>query len=244
MVKFVYMLKKLKRSRNMAIFAGGVVAVGCILLAISMAATSTSSVQPETGTLAGGASVISDAAASGGKYIQFGSKAGTEIFIPTYTTAYTWYDNTPPGSATIAYPTIHSVAGGTGTYADPITMAVGHSIINNKDILDYPAGSKFYIPNVRRYFIVEDSCGDGPTPQNGPCHTGYPTGTQAWIDVWIDGSSGTATQAYDCAGYVTDANGQVHTMIQNPANNYVVVPGPIFQNGKCTLLYGNTAVKQ
>ncbi|OHA18808.1 MAG: hypothetical protein A2664_04865 [Candidatus Taylorbacteria bacterium RIFCSPHIGHO2_01_FULL_46_22b] len=167
-----------------------------------------------------------------------------EIYLNAYTTAYTYYDNTPPGSADISHPIIHQKAGGTGTYADPITIAVGHSIISGQDILDYPAGTKFYIPNVRRYFIVEDTCGDGNTPQNGPCHTGFPSGTTTWLDMWIDGQSGTNAQADNCASAVTDLNGEVHVAIKNPASNYRVVAGPVFQNGSCTQQYGNTAVTQ
>jgi hypothetical protein len=52
-----------------------------------------------------------------------------------YITGYGWPDNTP-ASADISNPVIHQSAGGSGTYADPITIAVGHSIINGKDILD------------------------------------------------------------------------------------------------------------
>ena len=166
-----------------------------------------------------------------------------EVFIKAYTTAYTYWDNTPPGSADISHPILHSKAGGTGTYANPITLAVGHSIISGKDILDYPAGTKFYIPNVRRYFIVEDTCGDGGSPQNGPCHTGYPLGTTTWVDMWIDGQSGSSSAANSCAENLTDGNGVAHTIIKNPASNYVVVSGPVFQNGSCSAQYGNTAVK-
>lgn len=167
-----------------------------------------------------------------------------ETSIWAYTTSYSYWDNTPAGSAAIAYPVIHQHAGGTGTFADPITLAVGYSIINNQSILDYPAGTKFYIPNVRRYFIVEDVCGDSATPQNGPCHTGYPAGTTTWVDMWIDGQSGTQEQVSACARFLTDSNGVAHLIIKNPASNYLVVPGPIFQNGSCSAQYGNTPVTQ
>jgi hypothetical protein len=159
-----------------------------------------------------------------------------------YTTAYTYYDNTPPGSADISNPILHSKAGGTGTYADPITLAVGHSLSSGHDVLDYPAGTRFYIPNVRRYFIVEDTCGDGSKPQNGPCHMGYPDGTTTWVDMWIGGQGGTVAAVDSCASSVTDENGEAHMIIQNPASNYVVVSGPVFQNGHCTQQYGNTPV--
>lgn len=165
-----------------------------------------------------------------------------EIYINAYTTAYTYWDNTPPGSAVVSHPVIHKEAGGSGTFNDPITLAVGHSIINNQDILDYPAGTIFYIPNVRRYFIVEDTCGDGDSPQNGPCHTGYPAGTTTWVDMWLDGLSGTPSAVDECARKLTNENNESHVIIQNPASNYVVVPGPMFQNGSCTATYGNTPV--
>jgi LysM domain len=169
------------------------------------------------------------------------SQAG-EIRFNAYTTAYTYWDNTPAGTANISHPILHQKAGGTGTYADPITIAVGHSIINGKDILDFPAGTKFYIPNVQRYFIVEDTCGDGNTPQNGACHTGYPAGTSAWLDMWIDGASSTAAKSASCASALTDSNGVVHLVIQNPAPNYKVIAGPVIQNGICSAQFGNTPV--
>ena len=175
--------------------------------------------------------------------LTFTFEAGEEM-ITAYTTAYTYWDNTPPGSADISNPVLHQKAGGTGTYADPITIAVGHSIENGKDILDYPAGTRFYIPNVRRYFIVEDTCGDGDTPQNGPCHSGYPKGTTAWVDIWIDGASGSGSTADACAQTVTDTNGEAHLIIRNPVQNYAVVSGPIIQHGTCTKLFGDVRAYQ
>ncbi|MDT7631860.1 MAG: hypothetical protein QOI50_3790, partial [Pseudonocardiales bacterium] len=42
-------------------------------------------------------------------------------------TGYSWQDNTPPGSSVVGEPVLHQQAGGTGTFADPITVAVpGH----------------------------------------------------------------------------------------------------------------------
>lgn len=163
------------------------------------------------------------------------SSAG-EVRISAYTTAYGWPDNTPAGNA-ISNPVIHSGAGGTGTFADPITMAVGHSIINGNDILDYPAGTKFYVPNLRRYFIVEDTCGDGNSPQNGPCHTGYQG--HVWVDLWIGGQGLSSSGTLACEDTVTD----IHTIIENPASTYAVVPGPVY-NGSCAQQFGETVVTQ
>jgi hypothetical protein len=160
--------------------------------------------------------------------------AGETRFV-AYTTGYSYWDNTPAGSAEISNPVIHQTAGGTGTFADPVTLAVGHSIINGKDILDYPQGTKFYVPNLRKYFIVEDTCGDGSTPQNGPCHSGYQG--HVWLDLYVDGAQATRSQSDQCMNAITD----LHTVIENPASNYAVVAGDLSAN--CNQ-YGETVVTQ
>jgi hypothetical protein len=157
-----------------------------------------------------------------------------ETSFTAYITGYGWPDNTPP-SAEISNPVIHKSAGGAGTYTDPITIAVGHSIISGKDILDYPQGTKFYIPALRRYFIVEDTCGDGGAPQNGPCHTGYKG--YAWLDAWVGGQNQNSSSVLSCEDSIT----ALHKIIKNPASNYAVVPGPIF-GGSCSSLYSETPV--
>jgi len=159
-----------------------------------------------------------------------------ETAIPkAYVTGYSWQDNTPPGGA-ISNPVLHQAAGGVGTYADPITVAVGHSIINRRDILDYPQGTRFYISAFRRYFIVEDTCGDGGHPQNGPCHnlSEAPRGATTWLDVWVGGKGGTASAVDACMDKISD----LHAVKRVPLSTYPVVPGPIFgTNGKCTAIY-------
>ncbi|HVV39110.1 MAG TPA: hypothetical protein VHD31_02170 [Candidatus Paceibacterota bacterium] len=161
--------------------------------------------------------------------------ASNEIRFQAYLTAYTYWDNTPPGSSDISNPIIHSKAGGTGTFSDPITVAVGHSISGGKDTLDYPAGTKFYLPYIKKYFIVEDTCGDGNTPQNGPCHTGYEG--HPWLDLWIDGANGTRSSSNTCAEDITE----VHLVIQNPASNYAVSAGPVYNNG-CAAQFSDTVI--
>lgn len=147
--------------------------------------------------------------------------------ITAYTTGYGWPDNTPP-SAEISDGVIHSSAGGTGTYADPITVAVGHSIIGSKDILDYPKGTKFYFPFLLKYGIVEDTCGDGGAPQNGPCHTGYKG--NPWIDLWVGGTNQSASGTLACEDAITD----IHQVILNPVSTYPVKVGPVY-NGTCAI---------
>lgn len=162
----------------------------------------------------------------------------------TYTTAYTWFDNTPAGSATISHPVLHKSAGDTGTFEDPITIAVGHSLASGHDVLDFPAGTRIYLPDVRRYFIVEDTCGDGNEPEGGPCHQGANangTNSTIWIDMWIGGQGSSARAADDCASRVTDVN----TAVFNPASDYAVAPGAgVIHDGKCDAGYGNALVKK
>lgn len=153
-----------------------------------------------------------------------------------FTTGYTWFDNTPRGSAQISAPVIHDQAGGTGTWEDPITLAVGHTDEGGKDTLDYPAGTRFYMPKVRRYFIVEDACGDGGSPQNGPCHSldTAPEGATTWLDMYLGGGNGDSdSAAHDCADRLTGLT----TVIQDPADDLPVTEGALFSNDKCTTTY-------
>lgn len=172
------------------------------------------------------------------------ASSSERVVNTTYTTAYTWYDNTPVGSATISHPILHQSAGGAGTYNDPITIAVGHSTASGKDVLDFPAGTRIYLPDVRRYFIVEDSCGDGNDPQGGPCHQGVNAGgtnSTIWIDMWIGGQSMSSDGADACASQVTN----MRTAVFNPASNYAVAPGAgVIHDGKCDAGYGNTLLKR
>jgi hypothetical protein len=138
-----------------------------------------------------------------------------------YITGYSYWDNTPPGSAAIAKPVIHRKAGGKGTYNDPITIAVGHTINAFSRSMDFPAGTRFYLPRLRRYAIVEDLCGDGPRPQNGACHIGYKG--HPWLDIYVDGKREGARASDACMRKITG----LQQIIMNPPSNYAVVPGPI-----------------
>lgn len=163
----------------------------------------------------------------------------TDVFV----TAYTWFDNTPPGSTVISHPVLHKAAGGKGTYADPVTIAVGHSRKTGEDVLDIPAGTRIYLPNVRRYFIVEDTCGDGPNPEEGPCHTGAEKYGDAtlWVDMWIGGKGEPQSFVRNCARKVTG----VTTAIFNPKDNYPVAAGQgVIHDGNCDTGYGSKVAGQ
>lgn len=161
--------------------------------------------------------------------------------LNVYTTGYGYPDNTPKNSAAISNPVLHQSAGGTGTFSDPITLAVGHSISGGTDTLDFAKGTKFYIPNLRRYFLVEDTCGDGNSPQNGPCHnvSTADQGSTLWLDLWVGGVGKTSSGTIACEDAITS----LHTVIENPSANYAVVAGEVY-NGTCSQQYGNTLVTQ
>lgn len=184
-------------------------------------------------------SVVAVAIMGGGVVMSANSNAASEQIEDIYTTGYSYYDNTPAGSADISNPIIHKKAGGTGTFNDPITVAVGHTKSKGKDTLDYPEGTKMYIPSLHKYFIVEDTCGDGATPQNGPCHTGYTQSGKkySWIDLWVGGSTVGKTKSDACMDKITD----IHKVIINPVNNYVVNSGAVSDSG-CNS-YSDTPVK-
>lgn len=142
-----------------------------------------------------------------------------------YLTGYTYWDNTPPGSAEIARPVLRQRAGGAGTWQSPITIAVGHSIVNGRQTLNYPAGTRFYLPRLRKYAIVEDVCGDGPSPQDGPCYTGY--NGYPWLDIWIGGQGISPRESDACARRIT----AVQTAIINPPRDLLVQAGEIATGG-------------
>lgn len=152
-------------------------------------------------------------AGCGGRHGRHGSRANGELTI--WLTGYSWQDNTPPRSAIVSAPILHKQAGGQGTFTDPITVAV-HGGIGD---MDFPAGTKFYLPSVKRYVIVEDT---GASPA--------PSGTDGHLDMWIGGEGGTREATDACMNRFTSTDA---TAIINPPPGLPVLPGPIFQGGAC-----------
>ena len=66
------------------------------------------------------------------------------------------------------------IASGTGTFANPITVAAaaGNSLL--------PPGTLVYVTGLKKYLLVEDSCGN--------C-------TSDWIDVWMESNAGSDPNA-------------------------------------------------
>ncbi len=147
--------------------------------------------------------------------------SGSEVRMSgSYVTAYSSYDNNPPGSAEISHPVIHHQAGGKGTFADPITVAVADG---SNGGLQFAAGTRFYIPNLRAYFIAEDTIGGS-------------SGSRVHLDVWAGGQSSSRSSADRCMSQVTGN----FLVLRNPARHYAVVSGPLAANDRCRKRYGDT----
>jgi hypothetical protein len=131
-------------------------------------------------------------------------------------TGYSWQDNNPPGSSIVGEPVLHKEAGGTGTFADPITVATpGH-----RGKQAWQPGTRFYLPTVQRYVMVEDS---------GAAKA--PPGTDTHLDMWIGGQDGTRQATDDCESALT---GKVPAQV-DPPENLPVMAGPIFADQKCNI---------
>lgn len=132
--------------------------------------------------------------------------------LNAWITGYTFWDNTPPGSAAIARPVIHDEAGGVGTYEDPITIAVGRGHSG----WHYAPGTRIYLENLDKYAVVEDLCGACGKGRNGRPH----------LDLYIGGENTSARAANACAMKIT----AVQSVIINPAPGYPVNPGEVAEN--------------
>jgi hypothetical protein len=157
-----------------------------------------------------------------------GADPAPQVIKTAYVTGYSYWDNTPPGSSAIAFPkssgnpTLHNKAAGTGTYADPITLAVGWT----KEGLagtDWPVGSRFYLPFLHKYVMVEDQCGDRPA--RGPCHElgQADPGSTTWLDVWVDGQAQSRSVSDACMSKISVK----HTVVFRPGATYPVNPGTV-----------------
>ncbi len=185
--------------------------------------------RPSSGGTASGDSAQDGPAAGGGAVS--GAVSGALSKIPTgptkqlkiWLTGYSYQDNTPPGSAIVSHPILHQKAGGTGTYTDPITVASP----GTKDNMAFPAATRFYLPSVARYVIVEDS---GASPP--------PSGTDGHLDMWVDGEGGDKSASDSCMNTITSTSAQA---IENPPPGEPVTSGPITANGHCNLPSGGEA---
>lgn len=143
----------------------------------------------------------------------------SNVFI----TGYADGDNTPPGVPTTDLDGHHGTAGGNCSPTNPTTMAVGHVISGGTDKGDFAYGTIFYVSDMSGggcYFIAQDTCGDGNSPQNGPCHKPEEGSTQ--LDAYV-GPKGSAS----CEDNMTTVHA---TVLQNPPMNLPFVQRNICSN--------------
>jgi hypothetical protein len=155
-----------------------------------------------------------------------GAKVGGGTAQTAYVTGYGWPDNSPPGPLTSGP---RGTAGGIGTFADPITLAVGYT--GKLHTPDVPYGTKFYEPNVRRYFVVDDTCSN--------CHR-TPRNASIWVDMWVGGDGTNDAAVMACENKLTGN----HKIIRDPSSDYIAFGAPLFDNatGTCSAEYGETAI--
>jgi hypothetical protein len=141
--------------------------------------------------------------------VSLGFAAQASTTYSMYCTLYGWLDNSPPGNA-IAYPQIHSGAGGTGTYSDPVTFATDEN--------ELAPGTIVYVAYMEKYFIMEDDCAQ--------CDTDWTSSSKRHIDLWAGGNGSSGQALLNCEDSLTEqAN-----VIVSPPNNETVDTTPIFNS--------------
>lgn len=100
------------------------------------------------------------------------------------------------------------IAGGTGTFVDPITLAAraGDSLL--------APGTLVYVTGLKKYFLVEDICGN--------C-------TSNWVDLWMESNADSNTNAVlQCEDNWTGDVNQLKEIQINPPAGLIVDTTPFF----------------
>jgi transcriptional regulator with XRE-family HTH domain len=136
-----------------------------------------------------------------------GTEAKTEAMRVTF---YGPPDNDPPGNG-ISNSVIHKDgADGDGTFDNPTTFAT--------DKNEQKPGTKIYVPYLKRYFIMEDTCATCTQDFNNK-----PLALR--ISLWI-GREGTPDELVNCEKGLTEV-GTVPVTV-NPDKGLKVASGPLF----------------
>ncbi|KAL2065224.1 hypothetical protein VTL71DRAFT_2893 [Oculimacula yallundae] len=129
-------------------------------------------------------------------------------------TFYGFPDNDPP-SAQVAYNCggRNYVAGGTGSFSDPVTMASAKGEFSQCEIV--------YVPYLKKYVRYEDYCQQ--------CTDDFKSGKRH-IDIFTGSSmvSG-GNEQIDCENKLTP-NGDI-VIVRSPASNYEVDTAPLYHKG-------------
>ena len=137
--------------------------------------------------------------------------SGAEQSVKIQLTAFAAPDNNPAGSKTISQPTIHSQAGGSCTFSDPVSFASPGSAGST----EFPKGQRVYFPSLKCYGVSEDS---GATKMS-----------IKHIDIWA--GDGPASVTDKCESDLTGPT----TVIVNPVAGKPVVSGPLSTSSGCTV---------
>jgi 3D (Asp-Asp-Asp) domain-containing protein len=144
-----------------------------------------------------------------------GARPDGGTVMSVYVTFYGWADNSPPGGAIAypksdGYPTLHETAGGTGTYADPITFAT--------DKAEFPVGTILYVPFIEKYVIMEDDCVE--------CDSDWTSSHKWHVDLWMNSdATETASSLVSCEDRWTRDSTAVEV---SPPPDRVVTTTPLF----------------
>lgn len=161
--------------------------------------------QPDTVPLATD-NATDEAGVTGGTVL-----SGTQQSVKIQLTAYGAPDNNPAGSKTISQPTIHQQAGGSCTFADPVSFASPGSAGST----EFPKGQRVYFPSLKCYGVSEDS---GATKMS-----------IKHIDIYA--GDGPASITDKCESDLTGPT----TVIVNPVAGKPVVTGPLSTSSGCTV---------
>jgi hypothetical protein len=131
---------------------------------------------------------------------------GSPVRMTIELTGYSFQDNTPRNSNDICCGVVHRKAGGRGTFTDPITVAAPGSGGRG---METPIGTRFYLPTVKRYVVVEDS--------------GASKMSRRHLDMYVDGKGLPKRNSDRCMDQIT---GRV-SAIMNPPPGLSVTPGPL-----------------
>jgi hypothetical protein len=181
----------------------------------------------------------------GGDTVAIDAAHKTVTHNQVYITWYGFNDNscqveTQHNCNTIAFPkgdgwpVPHQIATeGKGTFADPSTFATAAR--DSGSPAEFAPGTKIYVPEVRKYFVMEDQCFECGQEWFTP-KVGKP-GTNYHVDLWMGPSFGSANgPLMSCEDKLTlgDTYKGTGTIIVNPPANLTVDENPLFTNNRCT----------
>jgi hypothetical protein len=149
-------------------------------------------------------------------------ETASSVAANTHKVAVTFFaawDNSPHNSTAIAHPVLHSRAGGTGSFKDPLTFA------SPDGPGAYPWGTKIYATEVRKYFIREDSCGKSWTAPDG-------CGATSHVDLYM-GNPSTTKAVLACEDRLTPPG--LSAIVVNPPDKLLVDLTPLWdqKSGTC-----------